>query len=167
MRSITNWGIILGLLFLILAGCGKEISGDEKNAEQYVEQQGYKVITRKGEVQKYVLDKSKFFEGSVESTYNQQIWGVQKEEPDKYFGKEITEYGFTVKNHPLEKKYNTETNVSVMVCDGKVIGGTSFPVQGKVLLMGAPFSLDGKTLEEVTGLTYKEWSEKWGKKYGR
>ncbi|WP_336776995.1 DUF4830 domain-containing protein, partial [Paenibacillus sp. MMO-58] len=136
MRSLTNWGIILGLLFLILAGCGKEISGDEKKAEQYVKQQGYKVTSRKGEVQKYVLDKSKLFGGSAESTHNQQIWGVQKEEPDKYFGKEITEYGFTVKNHPLEKKYNTETNVSVMVCNGKVIGGISFPVQGKVLLMG-------------------------------
>ena len=98
--------------------------------------------------------------------HNQQIWGVQKEEPDKYFGKEITVYGFTVKNHPLEKEYNIKTNVSIMLCEGKVIGGTSFPVQGKALLMGAPYSFDGKTLEEVTGMSFKEWTENWKKKYG-
>ncbi|WP_336785342.1 hypothetical protein [Paenibacillus sp. MMO-177] len=167
MKSFTNWGIILGVFVLILAGCSKEISGDEKKAEQYVKQQGYKVTSRKGEVQRYVLDKSKLAGGSAESTHNQQIWGVQKEEPDQYFGKAITEYGFIVKNHPLEKEYNTETNVSVMICDGKVIGGTSFPVQGKVLLMGAPYSLDGKTLEEMTGQTFKEWSDNWENKYGR
>ncbi|WP_207671380.1 DUF4830 domain-containing protein [Paenibacillus cymbidii] len=156
---------MLGLLFLILAGCGKEVTGDEKTAEQYIEQQGYKITSRKGEVQQYVLDKSKLY-GSTETIPYQQSWGVQTEEPDTYFGKVITVYRFTVKNHPLEKKYNIDTNVSILLCEGKVIGGTSFPVQGKMLLMGAPYSIDGKTLEEVTGLTYIEWLENWRKKYG-
>lgn len=165
MRSLTNLGIILGVLFLILTGCGNVVKGDEKTAEQYVEQQGYKITSRKGEVQKYILDKSKLY-GSTETVPYQQSWGVQYVEPDKYFGKEITVYEYTVKNHPLEKLYNIETNVFIMINEGKVIGGTSFPVQGKVLLMGAPYSFDGKTLEEVTGMSFKEWSENWKKKYG-
>lgn len=165
MRGYINFAIIIGLVLMIFTGCSKEVISDEKTAEQYVEQHGYKVTSQNGEVQKYVLDKSKLF-GSAESTQYQQIWGVQKEEPDKYFGKEITVYGFIVKQHPLEKIYNTETNVSVIVCEGKVIGGTSFPVQGEEVLYGAPYSLEGKTMEEVTGSSYQEWSETWEKKYG-
>jgi len=156
---------MLGFLFLILTGCGKEITSDEKTAEQYIEQQGYQIASRKGEIQQYILDKSILY-GSPETVPYQQIWGVQTGEPDTYFGKVITVYGFTVKNHPLGNFYHIDTNVSVMLCEGKVVGGTSFPVQGKMLLMGAPSSVDGKTLEEVTGLTYKEWSENWRKKYG-
>ncbi|MNI49733.1 hypothetical protein D3C73_1043580 [compost metagenome] len=101
----------------------------------------------------------------MESVHNAQIWGVQKEEPDKYFGKEITLYGFTVENHLLEKIYNVKTNVSIMLCEGKVIGGTSFPIQGKELIAGAPYSFEGKTLDEVKGLSFKDWTEKWKKKY--
>ncbi|MBP1967180.1 hypothetical protein [Paenibacillus aceris] len=115
MRRYIKYAIIIGVVLMISTGCGKEVIGDEKTAEQYVELHGNKVTSRNGEVQKYVLDKS-----NLESTQYQQIWGVQKEEPDKYFGKEITVYGFTVKQHPLEKIYNTETNVSVIVCEGKV-----------------------------------------------
>lgn len=164
MRGYIDSTIIIGLVLMILTGCGKEVIGDEKTTEQYIEQQGYIVTSRNGEIQKYVLEKSKLF-GSAESTRYQQIWGVQKEEPDKFFGKEITVYSFTVKKHPLEKIYNTETNLSVMVCEGKVVGGTSFPVQGEEILYGAPYSLDGKTLEEVTGLSFQAWSESWERKY--
>jgi hypothetical protein len=51
-----------------------------------------------------------------------------------------------------------------MLSEGKVIGGYSFPnIDG---LAGSVYSLDGKTLEEVTGITFKEWSDNWKKKYG-
>jgi hypothetical protein len=67
-----------------------------------------------------------------------------------------------VKNHPLEKIYNVNTNVYALVSDGQVIGGTSFPDGDFV---GGCYSLDGKTLEEVTGLSYQEWCSEWAKKY--
>lgn len=35
-----------------------------------------------------------------------------------------------------------------------------------MLLVGAVSSLDGKTLEEVTELSYKEWQDNWKTKYG-
>lgn len=164
MRNLTNLGIIfLGLLLIILTGCSKEVTGGEKTAEQYVEQQGYKVISRMGEVHKYILDRSKLY-GRTESIPYQQSWGVQTVEPDKYFGKEITIYGFDVSEHPLEKSNKAKTNVYIMLAEGNVIGGYSFPnIKG---LRGSVYSLDGKTLEEVTGITFKEWSKNWKNKYG-
>ncbi len=157
--------IIIVAALAIVTGCGNETISNEKIAEQYVEEQGYMVTSRSANVQTYVLVKSKLF-GSEDSMLYQQTWGVQKVEPDPYIGKEIAVYGFTVRNHPLETIYNRETDIAVMVCEGKVIGGTSFPAQQDELLMGWPYSLDGQTLEEVTGLTYQEWSDKWKKKYG-
>jgi hypothetical protein len=162
-RSIL--AIIIVAAFVIVTGCGSEVISDEKTAEQYVEKQGYTITSRSTNVQKYVLDKSKLF-GSEDSMLYQQTWGVQRVEPDPYMEKEISVYGFTVRNHPLETMYNRETDIAIMVCEGKVIGGTSFPVQQDELLMGWPYSLDGQTLEEVTGLTYQEWSANWEKKYG-
>jgi hypothetical protein len=166
MRRSMLLGIAFVLLLIILAGCNKRVTGDEKTAEQYVQAKGYKITSYKGEVEKYNFDKSKVF-GSTETIQYQQAWSVQNVEPDKYFGKEITVYGFTVSNHPLEKKYNSPTYVSIMLCEGKVVGGISFPEnKGKVVQLGALYSLDGKTLEEVTGTTFKEWSKKWKEKYG-
>lgn len=162
MSGFIKWGVIVGLVFLILTGCGKEATGDEKAAEQYVEEQGYKITSRKGEIHKYDLDKSKLY-GSTESLPYQQIWSVQNLEPDKYFGKEITIYSFTVNNHPLKNIFKVETNVYIMLCEGNVIGGYSFP---DAEMNGGVYSLNGKTLEEVTGMTFKEWTENWKKKYG-
>lgn len=155
--------ILIGLMLLILVGCSNDTLGDEKIAEQYVMAQDYKITSYKGEVYSYTLDKSKLF-GNTESIPIQQAWGVQKVEPDKYIEKEVTIYAFTVTNHPLEKIYKAKSNVYIMLSEGKVIGGYSFPdVDGMV---GGYYSLDGKTLEEVTGLNYKEWSDNWKKKYG-
>lgn len=158
-----NFGILIGLMLLILVGCNNEVTGDEKIAEQYVMAQGYKDITYKGEVYSYTLEKSELFE-STESIPFQQAWGVQKVEPEKYFGKVIKIYGYTVQNHPLEKIYKSKINVYIMLSKSEVIGGYSFPDNDSD---GGCYSLDGKTLEEVTGLSYKEWSDNWKKKYGK
>ena len=162
--------MLIGFMFLILVGCSKEssvddkaMSADEQTAEQYVIANGYTIVSDKGLVNSYTLEKSKL-SGGTESIPYQQTWGVQNIEPEAFFGKEINIYGFTVSNHPLEKEFQTKTNVYVMLSESKVIGGYSFPdVEG---LLGACYSLDGKTLEEVTGLTFSEWRDDWKKKYG-
>ena len=154
--------IVLGLLLLILIGCSKGISGDEKTTEDYVKSQGYIITARKGEILKYIFEINKL-NGEIEPLPYSQMWALQKVEPDKYFGKEITIYCFTVKNHPLEKTYKVKTNVYIMISDGKVIGGYSFP---DAEMNGSIYTLDGKTLEEVTGLSYQKWRENWKKKYG-
>lgn len=76
---------------------------------------------------------------------------------------EISVYSFTVTNHPLGTFDDSKSKVSILLCEGKVIGGTSFP---NTAMDGAPYSLDGKTLEEVTGKSFQKWSEEWEKKYG-
>lgn len=146
------------------AESSNSLTGDEKTAEDYVKSQGYIVTARKGEIHKYILEKNKLY-GATETLPYQQMWAVQKVEPDKYFGKEITIYGFTVNNHPLENIYkeNEGANVFIMLLEGKVIGGYSFP---NAQVVGALYSLDGKTLEEVTGLSYQQWGENWKNKYG-
>jgi uncharacterized membrane protein YcgQ (UPF0703/DUF1980 family) len=153
--------IVLGLIFLIITGCSNSSGNDEGTAVKYAKTQGYEIITQNGEIQKYTLEKSKLY-GSTETLPYQQLWAVQKVEPDKYFGKEITIYGFTVKNHPLENIYKVKANIYIMLSDGKVVGGYSFPDEQ---MDGSVYSLDGKTLEEVTGLSYQQWRKNWEKKY--
>nr|WP_150959475.1 DUF4830 domain-containing protein [Aneurinibacillus sp. XH2] len=146
------------LILLLFVSCSRESmpNGDEKKAEDYLRGQGYKIAARKGELEKYTLEKSQ-----LENIPYQQAWGVQKAEPDQYFGKEITVYGFTVKNHPLNKFWGT-TNVYVMLAEGQVIGGYSFP---NAEMTGTYYSIDGQTLEEVTGLSFSEWRKLWKEKY--
>lgn len=157
--------ILFGLMALTLVGCTEKITGDEKTAMDFVKSKGYTVTAQKGEIHRYVLGKNKLY-GRGTMPY-QQVWGVQTVEPDKYFGKEIVVYSFTVKNHPMQKrdKINTKNgvNVYIMLSEGKVIGGYSYP---NANVSGAVSSLDGKTVEEVTGLGFQEWKDNWEKKYG-
>lgn len=163
MKRSLIAALILALVMLILDGCGRGISRDESTAKQFTMAQGYKITSSKGEVFSYILDRKKLI-GSTESIPYRQTWGVQKAQPDAFFGKRITIYGFTVSNHPLEQKVKSKTNVYIMLCEGRVIGGYSFPdIAG---LLGAPYSLNGLTLEEVTGLSYQEWLRHWEMKYG-
>ncbi|ADL50796.1 hypothetical protein [Clostridium cellulovorans] len=156
--------VLIGvMLSCLIGGTGKAV-GDEKIAEDFVKAQGYDIITPKGEINKYVLEKSKLH-GGTETIPYQQSWGVQTVGPDSYFGKEIIIYGFIVKNHPLEKKDKNVQNgvaVNIMLSDSKVIGGYSYPNED---IVGAYSSLDGKTLEEVTGLSFQQWQDNWNKKY--
>lgn len=155
---------VIAMFIMLLTSCGKSATGDEKKAEDYVKAKGYRITSRDGQVRKYTLEKSRLYKGTKNISY-QQIWGVQKVEPDKYFGKEIIVYGFIVKNHPLEKipKQSRDTRLYIMLSESEVIGGYSYP---NADVSGAFYSVDGKTLEEVTGLSFKEWQESWKKKYG-
>lgn len=154
--------LVLGLLFLIITGCSNSSStgNDEGTAVKYIKTQGYEIITKNGDIPKYTLEKSKLQTSQYLNIC--QIWGVQKTDPDKYLGKEISTYSFTVDKHPLEKIYKVKTNVFIMFSDGKIVGGYSFPNEK---LYGSVYSLDGKTLEEVTGVSYPQWVENWEKKY--
>ena len=49
-----------------------------------------------------------------------------------------------------------------MLSDNKVIGGYSYPNED---IAGNFSSLEGKTIEEVTGLTFQEWIKEWENKY--
>ncbi|MFB9326570.1 hypothetical protein ACFFSY_11655 [Paenibacillus aurantiacus] len=160
-------GIVIGALILLIAGCTDNAANDEKKAETYIEGHRYNVLSREGLLNQYVLTREKLYGSGLESAMNMQTWGVQLVPPDAYIGKEITEYGFTVNGHPLEATYRANIQLVVLMSEGKVIGGTSFPVnEGEEMRIGAPYSVEGRTLEEVTGLSYKEWVANWNSRYG-
>lgn len=162
--------ISISLIIVFLSGCteksiNNEISSDnEKVAEEFIKSKGYKIIEFKDKLEEYILEKNKLI-GGTESIPYRQIWAVQEVEPELYFGKEIETYEFIVKNHPLEKtdkNYSDGVQLYIMLSDNKVIGGYSYPNSD---VEGSFSSLEGKTLEEVTGLTFKEWQEEWKNKY--
>lgn len=101
--------VLIVLILLPIIGCRSNISDNKKISEDFVKSQGYAITTRKGEIQKYTLEKSKLYGGTGTIPY-QQVWGVQTVEPEKYFGKEIVVYGFTVKNHLMQKHDNNAQN---------------------------------------------------------
>lgn len=166
--------ILLGLILLTASGCRTdakaELSSDEQTAADYVQSQGYEIVSNRGETNRYILDNKRL----IEAPY-MLIWGLQNKEPEFYLGKEIVTYGFIVRNHPLETIYNStktkshyQVDVEIMLAGGKVIGGTSFPVSKNKedALFGSPSALDGQDLETVTGMSYPEWVEAWMNKYG-
>jgi hypothetical protein len=121
---------------------------------------GYSIVLSDGKVGEYVLKK----EFLMKLPYS-QIWGVQQIDANDYLNKTIESFKFTVRNHPLdnlEGNNDKQTIVWVMVCENKAIGGTSLPDEDVV---GGVYSLEGKTLEEVTGLNYQDWSREWTNKY--
>ncbi len=163
MNIKTKRGLIFIIITTVLIIYLIFNNTNENIAKRYVKDKGYKIISEKGEVQKYIFDKS-LLESKSENILYHQVWSVQNNEPSKYFGKEILVYGFEVKNHPLEKKdSNAKDGVDlyIMLTDNKVIGGFSLP---NVFTFGSCYPLDGRTLEEITGLTYSEWTKIWNEK---
>lgn len=156
--------IFISIIIFTFVGCDKKVIGDEKTSEDYIKSKGYKITARSGEVERYLLEKSKL-KGMTENIPYIQAWSLQNVEPEKYLGKEIIIYGFIVNNHPLQQyDINAKDGVKlfIMLNEGKVIGGYSYP---NADVVGALSSLDGKTLEDVTGLSYQQWAENWKKKY--
>ena len=140
------------------------INNDIKTAEKDIRDRGYVVVKTEGEIDKYTLDKNKIY-GEISTTPYQQIWGLQNIDALEYFGNEITVYKFIVKNHPLEKQYSNSKNgieLYYMLSDGVIIGGYSYPNSN---IAGSFSSLEGKSIEEVTGLTFNEWEKAWREKY--
>lgn len=154
-------GEALFFAILIMCGCsGQErISENQKVAEVYLEGLGYEVLAFNGE------SLQQFTYSNVHALPNQQIWAVQEVEPEAYLNKEIARLSFLIKNHPLDSEFDVgKTDVTVFVYDGEVIGGFSYPLSKKKDVIGAPYSLTGKTAEEMQ-VDYSTWLKEWDEKY--
>jgi hypothetical protein len=138
-----------------------ELSDDAIIAKNHLEQQkGYEVISYEGD------SKQEFTRTDLRTMPDRQLWSVQNIEPDEYLDKRIDTVKFTIKNHPLDELFNMgKTHVTVWLIDSEVIGGWSYPISKHNDVIGAPFSLDGKTAEEIKG-DYSIWLEEWTNKYG-
>ncbi len=152
------------LLAIALVGCSqtekkeKTLSENGQAAKVFLEEMGYEVeeVDKEGTQE---LSKKDLLTKDA-----QQVWAVQYKEPDEFLGKKIDTVGFTVKNHPLDDRYREgKTKVTVFLVDGEVIGGWSYPI-ASTPLASPPYSLDGKTAEEVKG-DYFKWLDEIEGKY--
>ncbi|WP_409290447.1 hypothetical protein [Peribacillus sp. SCS-37] len=159
---------------LLLTGCSTSEKVNSKDnlvsdikgpADDFLKEKGYKVVSYEG-MTNYTLTKEILLSQS-----EMDFWGVQKEKPDKYINKTLTLETFVVKNHPLDKKFQGDerylkrVRTMVLYRNGDVIGGISFPTHEE--FVGNPYSIDGKTIEEINGLDYQSWSEKWKSMYSK
>lgn len=168
--------IVWGLLVLgLLAGCAADEPRAERHrgditmtkaemqeAEQYVQQQGFKVVDYDDTGYEYTLERHML----TELPY-MQYWSKLKVEPTDYIGQTIRTVVFTVTNHPLDEMEGNsrhQTFVSIMLSEGKVIGGYSWPDYDEPHV-GSVYNLQGKTQEEMTDMTFAEWSKNWNQKY--
>jgi hypothetical protein len=166
--------LILTLL-LIFTGCSEKeielgdyakvakeikLSEDAKIAKNHLKEKGYEVISYEGN------GKQEFSKADLLTFPVQQLWSVQYIEPDEYLNQEIETAKFTIKNHSLDELFKMgKTHVTVWLIESEVIGGWSYPISKDNDVMGPPFSLDGKTAEEIKG-DYQNWLEEWTNKYG-
>ncbi|USG63440.1 hypothetical protein NDK47_14765 [Brevibacillus ruminantium] len=158
--------MVLGNVTLSWAKSKQEASTDPliQIAAQYLTEKGYVIEKSEGLVHSYTLT------GEELASHQSVTWALQQVKPDIYLGKEILFYKFIVSNHPLDLESKTDeyekTDIVVMLNGEEVIGGTSMP-HSEELLYGGPYSLEGKTLEEVTGLAFQAWREQWESRYGK
>lgn len=127
---VKKFAARLAIVLVLLAGtgCTETLKGEEKMAQDYVEDSGYYVRERLGEVEAYLLDEGKL-DGREENLVIERMWSVQEEDARSYLGTEISVYGFVVKNHLLQQTFRSPQKIKsfVILGDGKVIGGYSYP----------------------------------------
>ena len=156
--------LVILFVVLFLSACGPRLDEDAQLAKEYLKEQGYSVKSYEGRFSHIIEREQLIHKPDI------FVWAVQTVEPDAYIGKEITQERFIVKNHPLSKIYGPQksfsykVSVSVFLFKGEIIGGISFPVGNGIA--GSPYSLDGKTAEEVIEMDYAEWNKQWNEKYG-
>ncbi|NRD80979.1 hypothetical protein HPT25_27020 [Bacillus sp. BRMEA1] len=161
--------ILMFFLIQILTGCNdntnSKLSTNGKIAKVYLENKGYEIVTyRKRSSITFTKDK-------LQSKPYRDMWAVQSITPDKYIDKQIDAETFNVKKHPLNKVFKNEGDfsgdilVNVWVLNGKVIGGTSYPVYKSNSGVGLGYSLEGKTAEEVKR-DYQNWLKNFEDIYG-
>lgn len=171
MNRLIGLFLMLSLALLAIMGCSNKgappkVRLTSKSPPDMLRLLVTGSLTLQGEVAQYTLDQT-----MLENLDYMQLWSVQKQEPDAYFGKKIITYRFLVENHPLEQQYPPDEYriaVNVMLADHEVIGGTSGPLSiiKNLIVAGGEYSIEGKTLKEIKGLDYSQWLEHWKESYG-
>jgi hypothetical protein len=156
--------LIFLILFFFLAGCASQMDSNGESAKQYLLDQGYDIESYEGS-QDY-----SFTRADLADMPHNSIWALQTADPEPYVGKEMVQEIFIVNDHPLsriygpQKGFSEKVEVRVLMYDGKVIGGTSFPVG--MDLGGWGYSIDGKTVEEIQGENINQLIMKWKEQGG-
>ncbi|MBB3110744.1 hypothetical protein FHS18_002811 [Paenibacillus phyllosphaerae] len=144
------------MLLALVTGCSGGSDEGSPEASEFLASKGYTVVSHKGGVVRYVLNGR-----LLASMPYMKDWALQEVDPTPYVGQTVEIERYVVTGHPLGAG---EINVSVFLSGGKPIGGISFPPGESS--EEASRSLDGRTLEEVTGKPMEAWQAEWLAKYG-
>ncbi|MDE5416170.1 hypothetical protein [Alkalihalobacterium chitinilyticum] len=158
---MRRYFVLFLVILFVMVGCNEQRSENATIAKYYLIDHGYEVITHKGD------SWQEFSRSDLLTLPNEQVWAVQDIEPNEFLNNRIDTVSFTIKNHPLDQQFNQgKTTVTVWLVNGEVIGGWSFPISKKNDVVGAPYSLDGRTAEEIHG-DYEMWLVDWQERYGK
>jgi len=155
VNSLKYLFILLLLSFSI--GCTQQpkTPAEQAVSQSYLEKKGYQINSKEGQVDSYELTEQK-----LSVLPYMMYWGLQPVDPSDYIGKTIHIQKFSVTNHPLSKE---KVDVYVYLADGQPLGGTSYP--NGYSTDGGYWSIDGKKLEDVQGISFQDWRKSWNKKY--
>ncbi len=164
--------LVIGVLFLwgmVLTGCSSidfskamELDELEQAALEMIEEKGYTVVAQGGKSETYVLDRDR-----LACPIYALIWGIQELDAEAYLGKSVETYEFLVEDHPLLLDMEDGADrikLWVLTSEDQVIGGYTFPDYNDPYY-GGVYSLEGKTLEEVTEMRFQTWRKQWEAKY--
>ncbi|WP_128101553.1 hypothetical protein [Paenibacillus sp. DCT19] len=159
----VNKRMFILVLLLLFIGCNTPNTiENDLMVERYVLDQGFTIIRNEGIVHEYTLEKKQL----VEMPYV-QYWSVQDVDPLMYVSEKISTSKFAVSGHPLDENSdydNPQTTVYVMSSATEIIGGYSYPAHSE-MNDGWVYTIDGQTLEQHTGTSYRAWIEQWQDKY--
>ncbi len=154
---------MLMVLFLLITACSNgSLQPLDSPSREFLTEQGYEIIRQEDPVYEHKLTRE-----DLTQLPHQMYWSVQSVDAAVYIGKMIYTTKFYVTNHPLERAPSNpqdQTIVCVMQTENEVIGGYSLPDLDSPT-DGGVYSLDGRTLEEFSGMNYGTWKRQWDEKY--
>lgn len=161
--------LIISFLLVVLIIALNSNSSGPVDMQQYLMNSGYKVISYEGEVDSYTFNRAVLL--GWEGPYYTPAWMLIEAQNEidarEYYNKTITVHSFKVKKHALIPWRNS---VKLKVCENEIIGGISYPnyILPQIFgWSGGPLPLDhiNREWEDMTGMSYTEWTDLWEEKY--
>ncbi len=153
---------IVAITMLILVGCNQQTL--ESKLRDEIKKMDYEVIEYEDEV--FTLEiKSK--EEEYKDISRAKFWEMQEFDISNYEGKTIDYHIFRVAGHPIEKSVDNAESAEIRlgVIDDVIVGGFSSPYKKGEIFLGGIATIDGRSLEQLTDMTYLEWFKFWSDKY--
>lgn len=160
MKKITLPIFIMALV--LFAGCAQ--NSLESKLREEIKDMGYDIVEYDDEIfTMEIMSKDQEYKEISKAIF----WEVQEFALSKYEGKNVDYHIFRVKNHPIDQQQPGVklTEIRLGVIDGEIIGGFTSPYKKDELFLGGPTAIDGRTLEELTGMTYIQWANQWSEEY--
>ncbi|MFB9326773.1 hypothetical protein ACFFSY_12680 [Paenibacillus aurantiacus] len=150
-----GWGAVVVIaLAMMLGGCSGGGAEGSPEATAYLESKGYQNVQQEGRVVRYVINGR-----LLSQSPTMEQWGLQNVDPSAYFGQTIAIERYAATGSAIREG---KVSVSVFMAGNKPVGGF-VTVPGEE---GINYSLEGKTLEEVSGKSYEAWKQEWLARYG-